>query len=193
MKSEPTGDRILLAARRLLDQQGVEGITMRRVAKAVGLTPMAVYRHFANRDDLLDAVANEGFEQLAAQLKRSPPGGTPEQQLLKMSQVFLDHGLGSPRLYELMFLQPRIGARRYPSDFRKGGSPTANLVAQVIQQGMRKGKFHKEDIWQVVFEVGALSHGLIMLYLGGRIGSSASGFRRLYIKSFRRFIRALSK
>lgn len=193
MKPASTRERILMAARRLLDERGSEGITMRRVAKAVGLTPMAVYRHFADRDGLLNALADQGFRQLAVLLQDASEAGAPERRLLKLSEVYLDHALENPRLFELMFLLPRSGARRFPPDFRKGASPTANVLATVIQQGMDEGKFHDEDIWQVVFEIGALSHGLIMLYLGGRIALSVPAFKRLYRRSFRRFIRAIRK
>jgi AcrR family transcriptional regulator len=64
-----TPDRIALAAGRLLDREGTRAVTMRRVATAVGITPMALYRHFADRDGLLNALADAGFEKLA----RAPP------------------------------------------------------------------------------------------------------------------------
>ena len=57
-----TSERIAKAARLLLDKEGVEGVTMRRVAKAVGITPMALYRHYPDRAGLLNALADEGFE-----------------------------------------------------------------------------------------------------------------------------------
>jgi AcrR family transcriptional regulator len=59
--TESTSKRIATAARRLLDKEGVEGVTMRRVAKAVGITPMALYRHYPDRAGLLNALADEGL------------------------------------------------------------------------------------------------------------------------------------
>jgi AcrR family transcriptional regulator len=193
MKPESTRQRIVAAARGLLDQQGSEGITMRRVAKAVGITPMAVYRHFADREDLVNGLADDGFEELATLLATKVDGAGVQAQLLTLAEVYLDHALANPRLFELMFLRPRAGARRYPTDFKDRRSPTANLIAQVVQQGMREGKFQKDDAWQIVLETGALSHGLIMLYLGGRIALPASEFRKLYRRAFRRYIRGISK
>jgi len=46
MTTTPTLRKIAAAARRLLDREGAEALTMRRIAKAVGITPMAVYRHY---------------------------------------------------------------------------------------------------------------------------------------------------
>lgn len=184
---KPTTERILIAARALLDEEGAEAVTMRRVGVAVGITPMAIYRHFPDRAALLNAVADKGFEELAALLARRRFTGGIEQRLTKMGEIYLDHALENPRLFELMFLKPREGARRYPRDFKAGLSPTVNLMVEVLKEGMESGYFRKDDVWEVVFEMGALSHGLIMLYLGGRMDVTQAAFRALYRRSFRRY------
>jgi Bacterial regulatory proteins, tetR family len=51
-------------AKLLVVRKGPEAVTMRRVAKAVGITPMALYRHVADRDDLLNSLADAGFQEL---------------------------------------------------------------------------------------------------------------------------------
>lgn len=189
----PTSQRIAAAARHLLDREGAEALSMRRVAEAVGITPMALYRHYRNREGLLNALADEGFEALAKQLSKQRFSGDFEGRLIKMADVFLEHALEHPRLFELMFLKPRSGARRYPRDFKAGDSPTANRMAEVIQEGMDCGYFRNDEVWEIVFELGALSHGLIALYLGGRIGTTPANFRKLYRRSFRRYFHGIRK
>ncbi|MGA2049398.1 MAG: TetR/AcrR family transcriptional regulator [Terracidiphilus sp.] len=191
MRARPTVERIAAAARRLLDEEGIDAVTMRRVAEAVGITPMAIYRHFPDRAGLLNAVAGQGFEELAARLAAMRFSGSIEERLTKMGKTYLDHALENPRLFELMFLKPREGARRYPRDFKAGRSPTANLMVEVMKEGMENGYFRADDPWEIVFEIGALSHGLIMLYLGGRMNMSATRFRALYQRSFRRYIHGI--
>jgi AcrR family transcriptional regulator len=191
MKFVPTAKKITAAARRLLDQQGIAGVTMRHVAVAVGITAMAIYRHFPDREALLNAVADEGFSTLAASIKKRRFRGTPAVRLAKMIEIYLDHALLHPRQFELMFLTKRKGARRFPGDFKAGRSPTANLIAGEIQQGMQCGVFRADDAWEVTFEMGALSHGLILLYLGGRIDASPVGFRALYRRTFHRYIHGI--
>ena len=191
MSSRPTVNRIAAAARRLLDAEGADAVTMRRVAEAVGITAMAIYRHFPDRDGLLNAVADQGFAELAAQLAGMRFTGDIEERLTRMGKTYLDHALKNPRLFELMFLKPREGARKYPRDFKAGRSPTANLMIDAVNEGMESGYFRKDDPLEIVFEMGALSHGLIMLYLGGRMNISAAGFRALYQRSFRRYIRGI--
>lgn len=191
MIARATIRRIAVAGRRLLDKEGLEAVTMRRVATAVGITPMAIYRHYPGRSALLNALADEGFEELVARLAAKRFSGTIEERLMKMGEIYLDHALENPRLFELMFLKPREGARRYPRDFKAGRSPTANLMVEVVQEGMDAGHFRKDDAWEIGFEMGALSHGLIMLYLGGRIDVSPARFRALYRRSFRRYIHGI--
>jgi len=167
------------------------GITMRRVAETVGITPMAIYRHFPSRAALLEALADEGFAELAAALKGKRFSGGIDQRLRKMADIFLEHALGNPHLFELMFLQVRDGARRFPRDFKAGCSPTHNLMVEVVQEGMELGHFRKDDPWEIVFEMGALSHGLIMLYLGERTNLTPAAFRALYRRSFRRYLHGI--
>ena len=183
---------IATAARKLLDKEGIEAVTMRRVAQAVGITPMAIYRHYQDRAGLLNFLADEGFEELAARLASKRLSGSVESRMVKMAEIYLDHALENPRMFELMFTAPREGARRYPRDFKAGLSPTANLMVGLVQEGMASGNLRKDDAWEIVFEMGALSHGLILLYLGGRIGPSAEQFRALYRRAFRRYIRGIS-
>jgi AcrR family transcriptional regulator len=186
-----TIQKIAGAARRLLDKEGAEGVTMRRVATAVGITPMALYRHYPNRDGLLNALANAGFVELTAKLAGLRLTGAFDRQLLKILDVFLDHAFDNPRLFELMFLTKREGARQYPQDFRTRRSPTANVSADVIARAMEAGYLRNDDVWEIVFETGALMQGLIMLYLGGRMAMSSSEFRAFCHRSFGRYLNGI--
>lgn len=182
---------------------------MRRVAAAVGITAMAVYRHYPDRKGLLNALADEGFRELAEQLAAvrvagsvrsarsvrpgSDPGGSVEDRLTRVLDANLTFALENPRLFELMFLTPREGARQYPRDFAAGKSPTANLMAELVEAGMATGYFRKDDVWAIVFETGALLQGLMMLYLGGRVGMSATRFRAFCHQSLRRYMRGIRR
>jgi AcrR family transcriptional regulator len=186
-----TARRVALGARRLLDREGAQAVTMRRVAKATGITAMAIYRHYPNRAALLNTVADRGFEELALSLKNRRFTGDLKTRFAAMADLYLDHALDNPRLFELMFLAPRAGARQYPRDFRARRSPTATLMADLVADGMASGELKQDDHWEITFELGALSHGLIMLYLGGRMKLSATAFRALYRRSFRRYFHGI--
>jgi AcrR family transcriptional regulator len=186
-----TAITIASAARRLLEEEGCEAVTMRRVAKAVGITPMALYRHYSDRAGLLNALADSGFEELAARLADARLSGDLTRRLTRVFDIFLEHALQNPRLFELMFLQSREGARQYPRDFKARRSPTANVATALIREGMETGFFRKDDAWEITFEMGALLQGLIMLFLGERMGMSATRFRTLCHRSLGRYINGI--
>lgn len=186
-----TAENILAAARRILDREGAAAVTMRSVARDVKITPMAIYRHFADREALLDAVVSQGFAELAAQLRQIKLPKSWEAKLLRMGDVYLDHALAHPHLFELMFLTKRRGARQYPRDFQAGRSPTASLLMEEVEAGIKAGVLRSLEPWEVAFHLGALSHGLIMLYFGGRISATPAGFRELYHTAFQTYFHGL--
>jgi len=186
-----TSGSILAAARELLQREGIAGVAMRSVAEQVGVTPMAIYRHFEDREALLNAVADAGFEELAKRIRGTKREGGLENQVMTVGTVFLDAALASPHLYELMFLAPRKGARVYPDDFHAGRSPTFQPMVEMLEKAMRQGDLREDNAAEIAFELSALSHGLIVLYLGGRVAQSANEFRALYQRSFWRYFDGL--
>lgn len=188
---ELTAQRIAAKAGLLLDREGAESVTMRRVAKAVGVTAMALYRHFEGRAALLNALADAGFQDLAIRVTAASKPRDPEKRLVRILDVFLNFALERPRLFELMFLTRRAGARTYPRDFKARESPTANLIAEAIEDGIKSGSFRKLDAWEITFEMGALLQGLVMLYLGGRMEMDTEEFRAFCRRSFRRYFHGI--
>jgi AcrR family transcriptional regulator len=182
-----TAEKIVTVALEILEAEGGESVTMRRVAKRVGVTPMALYHHFPDRAALLNAMANRGFDELARALAGRRFEGGLETRLIKMADIHLEHALEHPCLFELMFLAKRSSARRYPQDFKAGKSPTGSLLAGVLAEGMKAGQLKRGDPWEIAFQMGALSHGLIMLYLGGRIDVPPAEFRSLHRRSFKTY------
>lgn len=186
-----TAASILVAAREILDKEGLTAVAMRPVAERVGITPMAIYRHYADRATLLNAVANEGFQELAMRVRTLQLKGSVEHRMMQVGKVFLDAALQFPNLYELMFLVPREGARVYPRDFKAGRSPTFNPTVNILKEAMSAGELRPDDPIEIAFELSALSHGLIVLYLGGRVAQSENQFRMLHQRSFRRYLNGL--
>jgi len=193
MSQNDTARSILIAARALLDEGGVQAVSMRKVAEQVGITAMAIYRHFPDQAALMNAVSDQGFTDLVAALQAIELSGDTEERMLALCEAYLDQALVTPRLFELMFLTRRQGARQFPRDFKAGLSPTANLFARLVEEGIRTGELRDEDPWEITFEMGALFQGLIMLYLGGRFEGGPEAFRQFYRRSLRRYIHGIHR
>jgi AcrR family transcriptional regulator len=191
--AKSTAHRIAEEARLLLDQEGPEAVTMRRVAQAAGITAMAVYRHFPDRAGLLNALADAGFGELTARLSGIQKSKNIEKRLNTILDLYLEYALKNPRLFELMFMTRRAGARQYPVDFKTRQSPTANVAAEAIEDGMASGHFRKDNAWEITFEMGALLQGMVMLYLGGRVAMEPEEFRAFCNRSFRRYFRGIRR
>jgi AcrR family transcriptional regulator len=191
VKRKSTADRIAHVALAILEQDGPEAVSMRRVAQAVGITPMAIYHHFPNREALLNTITDREFAKLLSHMQAHPLRGTLEQRLVSVMEGYVDYAFVQPRVFDFVFTRVRVGARQFPSDFRARRSPTLNPIADMLSLHMQKGGLKKDDVWEVAFALWAHVHGYIMLYRGGRIGLSEREFRRLLHRSLRRFLHGL--
>lgn len=191
MTRRNTAEAILLAAHELFDREGPAAVTMRRIAEAVGITPMALYRHFPNRDALLKRISEESFQSAASTWRSHRRRRDPVARLLATQEDYLDYALQHPHLFDHAFSVQRDDARRFPEDFRARRSPTLNVVADLLAEGMRDGVWRDDDPWDVAMTLWAHAHGLIALYRAGRFSYDAKQFRVFYLASIRRLLDGL--
>ncbi len=164
---------------------------MRRVARAVGITPMAIYHHFPSREALLNTITDREFAKLLSHIQAHPLRGAVEDRLLAVMEGYVDYAFVQPRVFDFVFSRVRPGARQFPKDFRARKSPTLNPVADMLAAEMEKGNLKKDDVWEVAFALWAHVHGYVLLYRGGRISLSEKDFRKLLHRSLRRFLNGL--
>ncbi|GGK70359.1 hypothetical protein Sme01_27720 [Sphaerisporangium melleum] len=192
MTEGQTAGRIAAAARAILVEQGADAVSMRRVAEAAGITPMAIYRHYPNRDALLRAVAETSFRDLAQHWGRRSRGDDWDGRMFGLLDDFLDFALGTPHLYTFLMTDERDQARRFPEDYRSGDAPPFSQIVRGIEEGMRLGILRPDDPLEVALALTAQTQGLVQLYLGRRIGMSEEDFRSLCERSARRMLDGLT-
>jgi AcrR family transcriptional regulator len=186
-----TAARIAVAALQILEEEGPEAVSMRRIAQVVGITPMAIYHHFDSREALLDRITDREFAKFLGLIEAVPARGSLETRLIRLMEAYVDYALARPRIFDYVFAQPRPNARRYPDDFRARKSPTLNPVADGVAAAMRAGVLKQDDVWEVALELWAHTHGYVALYRGGRFHLSEQEFRTLLRRSIRRLIHGL--
>ncbi|MGB2668569.1 MAG: TetR/AcrR family transcriptional regulator [Candidatus Acidiferrum sp.] len=191
MNTNGTAERIAQVALSILEKEGPEAVSMRRVARAVGITPMAIYHHFPSREALLTAITDREFAKLLSHIQAHPLRGSVEDCLLAVMEGYVDYAFVQPRVFDFVFSRVRPGARQFPKDFRARKSPTLNPVADMLAAEMEKGNLKKDDVWEVAFALWAHVHGYVLLYRGGRISLSEKDFRKLLHRSLRRFLNGL--
>lgn len=159
---------LIAAALALLEREGPQALSLRRLAREAGVSAMAPYHHFANRNDLMAAVAQEGFCQLQQEkaglvaLSDSDPAGA----LVAGTVGYVDFVLARPNLYRLMKGPEFTGPDIHPDLAAAMAAPAASLLAMIRracpaidkQAAIARGKV----LW-------ALAHGLAILALDRQI------------------------
>ncbi len=161
------------AALALIAEKGPQGFTLSEAAKAADVTPAAVYRHFAGRDDLLAEVARQGFEIFAALMEYAYDEGrpTPLAAFEATGRAYLAFARKYPGHYQAMFesgLQPgnHDGLAMVAQRARSTLETAAEGVTRTLPEGRRPpASMISAHAW-------ALSHGVVELFLRGNGGGA---------------------
>lgn len=92
------------AARRLLESEGPSALSLRAVAREAGVSPAAPYHHFKDKGELLDAVAQEGWQMLDEALAKAKDGSpTPRETMNNLGVAYVCFASDNPALYRIMY------------------------------------------------------------------------------------------
>jgi AcrR family transcriptional regulator len=107
-EGEKLRDEILAAVSALLDETNDEAaVSIRAIADRVGVTPPSIYRHFADKDEMLSAVCAGVFTQLTEGIAQAVASATtPLDALALAGRCYVDFGLAHPEHYRLVFMRP---------------------------------------------------------------------------------------
>jgi AcrR family transcriptional regulator len=159
---------ILDSAAALFVEQGYERFSMRQVAERIGYSATTIYRHFEDKDALLFAVVDQGFEQfrdaLAAAAKES---SDPRERIRALGRAYVRFGLENPAYYRMMFLQ-RADYLQAPPD--EGGEPRStsfDILKQAVQSAVDAGDARVADVGIASNYLWALVHGIVSLAVAG--------------------------
>ena len=162
---------------------------MRAIAEDVGITPMAIYRHYANKQAMIDALVLDALGEWSDVVAAIPPA-EPLEWLRAIGKAHLDFALRKPRRYEAAFLIRSTKARRYPDDFLAGQSPAGNLQLRLLEELVAQGRLPAAAPAEILITNAGLSQGLITLYRAGRITGGEAEFRKLYLSATGRAMRS---
>ena len=158
--------RILDAARRLYFAHGSDGVSARKVATAVGVSPTALYLHFRGIDDLLHALRMEGHGKLATYLRGVDPTLPALERLAAMGRAYHRFGLENRHYYELMFLIRSTDAPRREAVQQE--LFTLMLLRDAVTAGIAAGELRSDlDPMVVTTALWAEVHGVTSLAVSG--------------------------
>jgi AcrR family transcriptional regulator len=170
LAQEELRGRILDAARELFVAQGVEAVSMRKVADKIGYTATTLYHHFDDKESLLHALCDADFQRLQAKFLKIGRIPDPLERLRKLGQTYIEFALSHPSHYRLMFMTPHIPRDDNARREIERGNPDQDAYAFVratVAEGLARGLFRREytDADMVAQLVWAGVHGVAALHL----------------------------
>lgn len=157
---------ITATARALAEQEGWDAVTTRRLSAEIEYSQPVIYKHFASLDELAEAVALEGFNELAEALGQGRRAASPENGAGAVARAYSAYAAENPALYDVMFTRAtrlRFSAEDVPTPLAAAYTELRAGVATIA--GERDVDTLTEVLW------GAL-HGLVMLGRGDRLRPS---------------------
>jgi AcrR family transcriptional regulator len=155
---------ILDATRELLARSGnAEVVSIRAVSKLVGVSAPSIYRHFADKDALIDAVVAQVFENLdAALVAADDPADSPVTRLRVLGMAYLRFARAHPEQYRLATAAAGTGPRAVDRVLSSGAFLR---FSRIIQEAMDSGMFAPGDPLPVVLKMWAAAHGIAALLI----------------------------
>jgi AcrR family transcriptional regulator len=183
-------ERLCEAAEDLYAENGMEGFTLRNVARELGVSPMTPYRYFHDKDEMLAAVRARAFTRFSEALEEAFAGASdPGSRANAAGEAYVRFALEQPADYKLMFDVSQPGDAKYPELNEAAGRATQSMTRHVfplIEAGMLEGD--PELIGHVFW---ATLHGTLMLHLAGKLGTHYD-YRKILAAAFDALIRGFA-
>lgn len=164
---------LVAAGLAILAEQGINGLNLRAVARRAGVSHTAPYCHFANKEALIVAIAEDGFRRLGAQLgaaKIATLGGA-KAQLVAVGRAYISFSVEQPDSFRLMFSHI-IAHREQHLELCALAKACFQLLQSIIAAGQVSGEFAAADsvdgCVELTKSVWAMIHGLASLLVEGQ-------------------------
>jgi AcrR family transcriptional regulator len=166
-------DALVQAALREAEQGGPEAISLKALAKELGVSQPAPYRHFADREALLAAVTAEAFRQFSAMLREAIGKPSRRSKLSRFAQATLEFGLHRNGIYRLMFASRTMACVSNDSELHVAAMETFAVLLEALEApavGLLRERYALQ-IW-------AALHGVIMLAEQGLLTGNVANVSR---------------
>lgn len=153
-KYEDMREACIEEAMRIIDSDGIEKLSVREVARRLGVSHQAPYKHFASRDHLLAEILQRAFEDFAAHLDARPRTGDAFADLAAMGLAYVSFATANPLQYRLMFSTPLPDPEEHPAMMEK-----ARYAFDLLREAMQGMAPNSDPDLDALF-IWATVHGL---------------------------------
>jgi AcrR family transcriptional regulator len=165
---------LLEAAAALVAERGVEGLTLREVARRAGVSHAAPYHHFADLSDMVTALAAEGLSRLRDEQRAiaARPGPAPER-IRALGRAYVRFALDDPSRFRLIW-RPELRGDAGPTAVDEAGAESYAPLVRAIAAGQAAGELVEGETADLALGAWAAVHGLAMLLVDGPLRSQVS-------------------
>ena len=161
---------LLRAGRDLVTESGPRGFTMAEAARRAGVSVAAPYKHFADREALLVALAVQGYQEQARRFAAAvAEAASPAEQLVAAAEAYVDFAVEERALFEVVF-GAGLDKGRHPELAAAGAEVLAVLTGPAAA-------LRPDDAEALLVTVAALAHGHAVFLLEGMLGPTGEGLR----------------
>ena len=173
VKSYHHGDlknALVKAGVKILSEEGMEGLSLRKVAQRAGVSHNAPYSHFSDKQSLIAAISTEGFKQLYAELDAvvSEYPQDPKRQLQEGAWAYVRFAMKNTDTFKIMFSSVLEKEKEYP-EFVQISHRTFNRVTEIVRACQAAGLLRPSPPEVMAVAVWGQVHGIISLLLEGQI------------------------
>jgi AcrR family transcriptional regulator len=160
---------LLESARRLIAEVGPTGFTLRELARRAGVSHNAPYRHFRDRDDLMAAVATQGYRELTHAMRRAAEDHTdPLDRLKQAGLAYVTFALRRPEHFAVMFDGPVSFKTEHPGSSEAAKEAFTTLVS-LVERCQEACQFPAGDPQNFTLLAWSMVHGVAKLAITGRL------------------------
>ena len=164
----------LAEALAIIASDGVEKLSLREVARRLGVSHQAPYKHFPSRDHILAAIVARAFADFAQNLDSGGQSGDPDQDMARMARSYLAYATTHPLEYRLMFGTPLPDAQDHPDMMREAKHAFRLLCDGLKRKAELKGHQPQDDaiildalfIWSGLHGLASISGSSAVATLG---------------------------
>lgn len=175
--------RLCRAAEKRFARYGVEGVTLRQLARDLGCSAMTPYRYFRDKDEIVATVRTAALDRFAQALETAARSkGNARQRGRAVGQAYIRFALDNPDSYRLMYDPMQPDAARFP-DLARAQARSRRTLSAYVEDLVAEGELQGDpEILGHIFW--ATVHGLLSLKLAGRLGEAVE-FDDLYRTAMR--------
>lgn len=162
LKQEEVKENILDAARKVVAEEGLQGLSIRKITKLIDYSPGIIYHYFQNKQAIIEALVSEGYGRILASISSVPRNESqPEVEIREAFVKYIKAALAAPEEYKAFLLTDNPSILAKTSLLARGTmerSRTLQALGEGIRRGVEMGKFAPCDpeltaqiLWTSIF------------------------------------------